>query len=55
MPIWSNFSVNWFDIAVLVEEGVGDDEALLLAHHVSQFIQGNRHAALLDSIPSAAL
>ena len=36
-----------FDIAVLIQEGVGDDEAFLLAHHSAQLIQCNRHAALL--------
>ena len=40
--------LDWFDISVLVQEGVGDDEAFLLAHHMTQFIQGDRHTALLQ-------
>ena len=38
-----------FDISVLVQEGVGDDEAFLLAHHMTlSSSKRDRHAALLQ-------
>ena len=48
MPISSSFSVDGLGIAVLVQEGVGDDEGFLLAHDVLQLIQSHRQAALLE-------
>ena len=42
------FILNWFYIAIFIKEGVGDNEASLLAHYLAQFIQGNRHTAFLQ-------
>ena len=36
------------DVAVLVEERIGDDEAFFLAHHRAQLVERHRHAALLE-------
>ena len=41
------FIFNWFGVAVFVKERVCYDESTFLMHNGSQFIQGNRHTALL--------
>ncbi len=36
------------DVAVLIQEGIGDDERLFLVHDGAELIQSDRHAALLE-------